>query len=72
MFLERAKCANIVHYRTFGRSPSANNLDRNAVEQSKRTVVGLSVDDKDAVPWDRDLPAFGVRLYPLGSKVCVV
>ena len=39
---------------------------------SKRTVDGLSVDDKDAVFWDRELPGFGVRLYPSGSKVYVV
>ena len=26
---------------------------------SKRTVDGLSVDDRDAVFWDRELPGFG-------------
>ena len=39
---------------------------------SKRTVDGLSVDDKDAVFWDRELTGFGVRVYPSGSKVYVV
>ena len=39
---------------------------------SKRTVDGLSVAEKDAVFWDRELPGFGVRVYPSGSKVYVV
>ena len=39
---------------------------------SKRIVDRLSVDDKDAVFWDRDLPGFGVRVYPSGAKVYVV
>ena len=39
---------------------------------SKRTVDALSVDDKDVVFWDRELPGFGVRVYPSGSKVYVV
>ena len=39
---------------------------------SKRTVDGLSVDEKDAVFWDRELPDFGVGMYSSGSKVCVV
>ena len=39
---------------------------------SKRIVDGLSVDGKDAVFWDRDLPGFGVRVYPSGAKVYVV
>ena len=39
---------------------------------SKRTVDGLSVADKDAVFWDRELPGFGVRVYPSGTKVYVV
>ena len=39
---------------------------------SKRTVDGLSVEDKDTVFWDHDLPGFGVRVYPSGSKVYVV
>ena len=39
---------------------------------SKRILDRLSVDDKDAVFWDRDLPGFGVRVYPSGAKVYVV
>ena len=39
---------------------------------SKRTVDALSVEGKDAVFWDRDLPGFGVRVYPSGRKVYVV
>ena len=39
---------------------------------SKRTVDGLSVAEKDAVFWDRELPGFGVRVYPSGAKVYVV
>ena len=39
---------------------------------SKRTVDGLSVGDKDAVFWDRELSGFGVRVYPSSAKVYVV
>ena len=39
---------------------------------SKRTVDGLAAEGKDAMFWDRDLPGFGVRVYPSGSKVYVV
>ena len=39
---------------------------------SGRTVDGLSVRGKDTVFWDRDLPGFGVRVYPSGRKVYVV
>ena len=39
---------------------------------SKRTVDGLSVEDREAVFWDRELQGFGVRVYPSGSKVYVV
>ena len=39
---------------------------------TKRTVESLSVADKDEVFWDRDLPGFGVRVYPTGAKVFVV
>ena len=39
---------------------------------NKRMVDGLSVDGKDAVFWDRDLPGFGVRVYPSGANVFVV
>ena len=39
---------------------------------TKRTVDRLSVDGKDAIFWDNDLPGFGVRIYPSGKKVFVV
>lgn len=39
---------------------------------SKRTVDGLSVEGKDAVFWDHELPGFGVRVYPSGAKVYVI
>ncbi|MDE0209170.1 MAG: site-specific integrase [Boseongicola sp.] len=39
---------------------------------SKRTIGTLPVGDKEAVYWDRDLPGFGVRVYPNGTKVYIV
>ena len=39
---------------------------------SKRTVGGLAVEGRDAVFWDRELPGFGVRVYPSGRKIYVV
>ena len=39
---------------------------------SNRTVESLSVADRDAVFWDRELLGFGVRVYPSGAKVYVV
>ncbi len=39
---------------------------------SKRVVDRLPVDGGDIVFWDRELPGFGVRVYPSGRKVCVV
>ena len=39
---------------------------------SKRTVDGLSVEDKDVIVWDRELQGFGVRVYPSGAKVYLV
>ena len=45
---------------------------RNDLTISKRTVDMLSVEGKDAVFWDHDLPGFGVRVYPTGRKVYVV
>ena len=38
---------------------------------SGRTVDALGV-EKDTVFWDRELPGFGVRVYPSGSKVYIV
>ena len=37
---------------------------------SRRTVEALKV-EKDTVFWDRDLPGFGVRVYPSGRKVYI-
>ena len=39
---------------------------------SKRMVDALSAHGKPGVYWDRDLPGFGVRLYPTGRKTYVV
>jgi len=39
---------------------------------SKRTVDSLAVEGKDAVFWDSEIPGFGVRVYPSGSKVYIV
>ena len=39
---------------------------------TKRVVDALSVEGKDAVFWDRDLPGAGIRVYPSGRKVYVV
>ena len=39
---------------------------------TKRIVDRLAVDDKDTVFRDRELPGFGLRVYPSGKKVFVV
>ena len=39
---------------------------------SNRTVNGLSAEGRDVIFWDRELPGFGVRIYPTGAKVYVV
>jgi len=44
---------------------------RSGLSISKRTVDALAVETSDAVFWDRDLPGFGVRVYPSGRKVYV-
>ena len=45
---------------------------RNTHKISKRMVDALSARGKPGVYWDRDLPGFGVRLYPTGRKTYVV
>ena len=44
---------------------------RSELTISKRTVDGLPVEEKDATFWDRELPGFGVRVYPSGSRVYI-
>ena len=39
---------------------------------SSRVVDGLAAGDKETVYWDRDLPGFGVRVYPNGAKTYLV
>ena len=39
---------------------------------SNRAVEGLPVGGREAFYWDRDEPAFGVRVYPNGTKVYLV
>ena len=34
-----------------------------------RIVETLPVSDRETVVWDRELPGFGVRVHPSGSKV---
>ena len=46
--------------------------ERQLHKLSKRAVDLLAVDGKDTVVWDRELPGFGVRVYPSGRKVYVV
>ena len=36
---------------------------------SNRLVDRLRADGKDIIYWDRDLPGFGVRVYPSGAKM---
>ena len=45
---------------------------RSSLSISTRAVDSLPVGGKDAIFWDRELPGFGVRVYPSGSKVYVV
>ena len=51
------------------RHPEGRTTDRTL---TKWIVDRLAVDDKDAVFWDRELPGFGLRVYPSGAKVYVV
>ena len=45
---------------------------RSTLTISTHTVEGFSAEDRDVIFWDRDLPGFGVRVYPSGRKVYVV
>ncbi len=45
---------------------------RSELSISKRTVDMLAVEGKDTTFWDRELPGFGVRVYPSGSKIYIV
>ena len=45
---------------------------RSTLTLTGRAVDSLSVDEKDAIFWDRELAGFGVRVYPSGRKVYVV
>ena len=45
---------------------------RSELAISKRTVDGLSVEGKDAVFWDRELPGSVCAVYPSGRKSYLV
>ena len=45
---------------------------RSTLALTGRAVDSLSVAEKDAIFWDRELAGFGVRVYPSGRKVYVV
>lgn len=47
------------------RSPNRRKL-------TQRVVEALPTPDRETVWWDRELPGFGVRVYPSGSKVYMV
>ena len=44
---------------------------RSELTITKRTVDGLAAESREAVYWDRELPGFGVRVYPSGAKIYV-
>ena len=46
--------------------------NRTRLKISKRTVDALAVERGDGIFWDRELPGFGVRVYPSGRKQYVV
>ena len=46
--------------------------ERKPIAISRRAVDRLRPAGADAIFWDRDLPGFGVRVYPSGRKVYVV
>ena len=39
---------------------------------SNRTVDGFAAEEWDVIHWDRELPGFGVRVYPSGARVYLV
>ncbi|MDE0342965.1 MAG: site-specific integrase [Deltaproteobacteria bacterium] len=45
---------------------------RSGLVISKRTVDALRAEEKDVTFWDRELPGFGVRVYPSGSRFYLV
>ena len=44
---------------------------RSELSISKRTVDALAVEKRDTTFWDKELPGFGVRVYPSGAKIYV-
>lgn len=44
----------------------------NTLKLTQRVVEALPTPDRETVWWDRELPGFGVRVYPSGSKVYMV
>ena len=45
---------------------------RGELRISKRAVDALPLGERDTVFWDRDLPGFGVRVYPSGRRIYIV
>ena len=67
-------CHRLLHHRVNERFlfEKSRMTGRTDLTISKRTVDALTAEEKDGVFWDRDLPGFGVRVYPSGRKVYVV